>query len=285
MKQLKQVMKIILPLAAAGLFLMQGAYLLLDSRLRVEYIDMRLFYVVNCIIIICLAGTALLLFRATKIRLPIVLALTICLITFQMVMMVKQSGHIHQITDFSPDWKHTLVLKEDEDTGKTTYYRTAFGILARAQDELPYETKKDFQVKWLDHDIAAVTYKAKDDTIHQYIGTYGSRDNDLSYSYVSASMYGQWSGENTHITSGPDGITIKEDGRTETYEAKKAVQFGTTAIVLLKDGEAAWTIALNQNFLSHSNDPEPPEGNITLYKATMTDNEPILLNYAGEVPY
>ena len=65
----------------------------------------------------------------------------------------------------------------------------------------------------------------------------------------------------------------------ESYDWENIVQFGTIAVVLMKNNEAEWTIALNENFKSNSNEPAPPSGEITIYKATMDKNEPIRLEY------
>ncbi|MEH7009446.1 hypothetical protein V7087_01280 [Neobacillus niacini] len=134
-------------------------------------------------------------------------------------------------------------------------------------------------MKWLEKDIAAVTYIATDNKIHQYIGTYGDRNGGSSYSYVGPSIHGQWEGDNVRVTSASEGITIDNNGEIESYDWESIVQFGTIAIILMKKNEAQWSIALNENFKSNSNDPIPPSGEITIYKATMNDNEPITLEY------
>src|SRR5699024_6724787 len=82
---------------------------------------------------------------------------------------------IKNITSVSPDLKHVLSIKENIETGNAIYYISYYGILARPKEKLPYETIGDFKVEWLAHDVAAVTYKTVDNTIQQYIGTYGDR--------------------------------------------------------------------------------------------------------------
>ena len=130
-------------------------------------------------------------------------------------------------------------------------------------------------------DTAAVTYKAADKTIHQYIGTYGSRDG-LSYYYVGPSIYGRWSGPDAVVIAGQQGIEVRQGGRSESFDWDQVVQFGTLAIVLVREGEARWTISLNENFKVQSESLVAPIGDITLYQATMEKNKPVKLAYTGQ---
>ena len=50
------------------------------------------------------------------------------------------------------------------------------------------------------------------------------------------------------LISAPEGITIDYNGEMESYDWENIVQFGTIAVVLTKNNEAEWTIALNENF-------------------------------------
>ncbi|WP_082232868.1 hypothetical protein [Halobacillus massiliensis] len=278
--KLTKILTGVLLTIAVGLFCMQAAYLLFHTRFEVEYTDLRLFYVINIIIVVCLTVSLFLVFRMSKIWKIILPVLAVGLMTFQIVMMMNQNDRVHHVVSLSPDLKQMLVLKEDVETGQSTYYRTRYGLFARPQENLPYETKGDFKVKWLEDDVAAVTYQAADGTLHQYIGTYGYRDSGISYSYVSSSLSGKWRGENVQVTTTPEGIIVEDAGKPQLYPYDDIVQFGTLAIVLTNQDEAEWTIALNENFASHSNDPDPPEGEITLYEASMEENEPVTLEYA-----
>ncbi|WP_240455723.1 hypothetical protein [Virgibacillus sp. Bac332] len=60
---------------------------------------------------------------------------------------------------------------------------------------------------------------------------------------------------------------------------KYGVTFGTLAVVLKKNNEAAWTISLNENFEVDSAASQSNVGNIRLYKATLEENQPITLHY------
>ncbi|MDR7077368.1 hypothetical protein J2Y03_002392 [Neobacillus niacini] len=195
--------------------------------------------------------------------------------------MINHSSKTKHIVSISPDLKHLFVIKENRALGLSTYYRTYYGIFARQKESLPYKTNGEFKVKWIEKDIAAVTYQTPNWKIHQYIGTYGDRNGGHSYSYVGPSIHGQWQWENVRVTSATEGISIDYNGEMERYAWENIVQFGTIAIVLTKNDQAEWTIALSANFKSNSNEPIPPSGEIILNKATIGKNEPIRLEYVA----
>ena len=65
-------------------------------------------------------------------------------------------------------------------------------------------------------------------------------------------MQGVWQNGNMKVVSKPDGIYVMENGREEFFEWANVQQFGTLAIVLERDHQAIWTIALNEDFEVHS---------------------------------
>lgn len=208
-------------------------------------------------------------------------SILVILVLLLVGLLINHSSKINHIVSISPDLKHVFVIKENTETGQSTYYRTSYGIFARPKENLPYKTDGEFKMKWLEEDVAAVTYKATDNKIHQYIGTYGDRNGGSSYSYVGPSIHGQWEGDKVRVTSASEGITIDNNGEIESYDWENIVQFGTIAIVLTKYNAAKWTIALNGNFKSNLNELISPSGEITVYKATMYHNEPITLEYVS----
>ncbi|SFF97011.1 hypothetical protein SAMN05216353_11655 [Halobacillus alkaliphilus] len=278
-KKGKKIIGWLLFLAAIGLCCVQGVYFLLENNYSVEYIDNRLFYVINLLIIVFMTLTIFLLLTIEKKWKIIISSFAAALILLQAGLMINHSYETKQVISFSPELNHQLVIKEDSDTSQAAYYRTRYGLFVRPKEDLPYQTSGDYKVKWLEKDIAAVTYEATDRTLHQYIGTYGARDGGISYSYVASMTRGQWKGETAQVTNSSEGIVIEHKGETEHYTHENMVQFGTLALVLMENNEAKWTIALNENFESNSNAPEPPAGEITLYKATMEKNDPISLEY------
>ncbi|MGG4168922.1 hypothetical protein ABEW00_15885 [Rossellomorea vietnamensis] len=276
----KKIIGRILFILSIALFIFQMGYLFLHASYELEYIDNRLFYAFNILIVVGMFVSIFLLFpirKPWKIISPVTASI---LILLQGGLIVNHSQQIKQIVSFSPDMKNQFVLKEDRKTGEAVYYRTYYRFFARPKEVLPYETQGKFKLKWLENDIAALTYRASDNSIHQYIGTYGARDSGISYTYVGPTIQGQWKGNDVRIDSTPKGISIDYHGKSgPNYDWDNVVQFGTIAIVLMRDGEAEWTIGLNENFQSHSNDPKPPSGEITLYRASMDRVESVRLKF------
>jgi hypothetical protein len=266
----------ILLLLAMGLFTVQIGYLFLQTRLPFEYVDDRVFYLINILCALCIGGASFLLLSLT-IRLKIigfsVIGLFILVNGVQLVSQKEKS-----IISISPNFKHVLVIKENSKTGDSRYYRTYYGILARPKENLPFQAKGEWKVDWLANDVAAVTYKATNDTLQSFIGTYGDRGNGLSYYYVGAEIHGQWVGEDMKVVSHTDGISITQNGVTEEFDWDHIEQFGTLAIVLKKNEEAVWTISLNESFQVDSNAIKETVGEISLYKTTLEKNHPVILH-------
>lgn len=275
----KKITGRILFILSIALFIFQMGYLFLHGTYELEYIDNRLFYAINIVIVAGMAASIFLLFSIPKTWKVISYVTAGILILLQGGLILNHSQQTKQIVSFSPDMKNQFVLKEDRKTGEAVYYRIYYRIFARPKEVLPYKTQGQFKLKWLENDIAALTYQAADKSIHQYIGTYGARDSGISYTYVGPTIQGKWQGNGARIDSRPDGISVNYNGKSGQYSWDNVVQFGTIAIVLMRDGEAEWTIGLNENFQSHSNDPLPPSGEITLYRVSMDRVEPIRLTF------
>ncbi|WGG46344.1 hypothetical protein [Rossellomorea sp. DA94] len=273
----KKITGRILFILSIALFIFQMGYLFLHASYELEYVDNRLFYAFNILIVAGMVVSIFLLFTIPKTWKIVSYVTAGILILLQGGLILNQSQQTKQIVSFSPDMKNQFVLKEDRNTGEAVYYRTYYRIFARPKEVLPYKTQGEFKLKWLENDIAALTYKASDNSIHQYIGTYGARDSGISYTYVGPTIQGQWDGNGARVDSRPEGISVNYNGKSGQYSWDEVVQFGTIAIVLMNDGEAEWTIGLNDNFQSHSNDPKPPSGEITLYPASKGKVEPVSL--------
>ncbi len=257
-------------LAAIGLFCLQIGYLLVHDRFQVEYIDNRLFYIINIIIVICLYLAILLLFTFTK-RVKVIGAAVLgVFMAVQFVLLMQSNKEIKNIVSISPDFQHVFSVKENVQSGEALYYRSYYGILARPKEDLPRRISDDeYDVKWLADDVAAFTYQTNEGHVQQFIGTYGDRDDGLSYYYVGAEMQGVWQDGDMEVVSDTEGIRVTENGETALFEWDQIEQFGTLAIVLQQDQEAAWTIALNKDFKMRTNTPDPPSGSISLYKAAI----------------
>lgn len=265
-------------LVAIGFFCMQIGYLVLHERFQVEYVDNRLFYIINIVCLVCLTLAILLLLQSTRKFIMIISSISALLIIGHVFLLISSNNEIKNITSISPDWKHVLSIKENMESGEAIYYRSYYGILARPKEVLPEQTIGEYQVEWLAEDVGAVTYKAANNTTQQFIATYGDRGSGISYYYVGAQTHGNWQGDNIKLVSGSEGITVTENGEAEIFQWDDIHQFGTLAIVLKKNGEAAWTIALHENFQVDTGTIEANDGNILLYKATMENAEPIVLS-------
>ncbi|WP_339229250.1 hypothetical protein NSQ77_05045 [Oceanobacillus sp. FSL K6-2867] len=274
----KKIIGWVLFLVAIGFFCMQIGYLVLRARFQVEYVDNRLFYIINIVCLICLTAAILLLLQSSRKFIIIVSSISALLIIGHVALLISSNNEIKNITSISPDWKHVLSIKENVESGEAVYYRSYYGILARPKEVLPDEPMGEYQVEWLADDVGAVTYKAANNKTQQFIATYGDRGSGISYYYVGAQTHGNWKSDNVELVSGPEGIMITENGKTEMFPWDDIQQFGTLAIILKKNDEAAWTIALHENFQVDTGAVEANEGNILLYKATMEKTEPIVLS-------
>lgn len=266
---------------AIGFFCLQMGYLFIHQRFQVEYIDNRIFYMINIICVLCLSLGILFLLTLTKKWKLAVASIVILFIIINSVLLVIGNSKIKNVTSISPDFKHVLAIKQNTKTGEAVYYRNYYGILALPKETLPYKTDGEFKVEWLANDVAVVTYKATDKTIHQFIGTYGDRGGGLSYYYVGAEIQGAWKSEDIELISSPDGISVTQNGQTETFDWDQIVQFGTLAIVLTENNQAKWTISLNEDFTIDSSSATSPSGGISVYRATMDENKPFVLTYDG----
>ena len=265
-------------LIATGFFCLQVGYLFLHARFQVEYIDNRLFYIINILSLILLFLAIILLLKTSKRFKLISSGLVVLFVIAHIFLLVDSNNKIKNITSISPDFKHVFSIKENVGTGEAVYYRSYYGIFGRPKETLSYKMVGEYKIEWLAKDIAAFSYQSNENTIQQFIGTYGDRKNGLSYYYVGAEIHGTWQGDNVEVVSSPKGISVSENNHATLFEWENIKQFGTLAVVLMKNNEAIWTISLNENSMVYSDASKPTTGNIRLYKATM-ESEPITLQY------
>lgn len=268
----------ILFLCAIVFFSLQMGYLFVHERYQIEYVDNRLFYIINILGLLCLFLANLLLYKLTKKLKFICIGIAGIFIIVQIGLLVDSNEKINNITSISPNLTHVFSIKKNVTTMDAVYYRSYYGILARPKEILPDEINGEYKVEWLANDIAAFTYQSAENTIQQFIGTYGDRKDGLSYYYVGAEIQGIWQGENVEVISSQEGISVTENNKMEMFPWDNIEQFGTLAVVLKNDNEASWTIALKENFEVHSDASTPTVGNISLYKATMNKNKPVILH-------
>lgn len=203
------------------------------------------------------------------------------MIVVNLLFIVEGNKNISNTLSISPNFKNVLSIRVDKTTAEAVYYRSYFKIFARPKENLTGEIAGPLKVKWLENDIAVVTYKAKNEGIQQFVATYGDRGSGVSYYEVGSEIRGEWAGKDVKILSDQQGISINDSKKTEVFPWEQVEQFGTLAIVLKRDDMAVWTISLNKNFSADSNSYQSNSkvGNISLYKATMEDNESIKLKH------
>lgn len=264
---------------AIGFFCLQVGYFLAHEKFQIEYIDNRLFYIINICFVISLFFGVVLLLRLNKKSLWFTFIIGMALIIVNIGLCISNDQQVRNIVSISPDFKHVLSIKEDRKEGEAIYYRSFFLIFARSMEKLPYEMNGEYKVEWLADDIAALTYKAKNQTVHQFIATYGDRGSGLSYYNVGPEIQGKWQSGDVEVISDTDGITVTEKGNTERFDWDHIVQFGTLAIVLMKNDEPVWTIALDENFKVEPDSSKSLTNEIILYRATMEETQPIQMHY------
>jgi hypothetical protein len=265
-------------LVAIGLFIIQMGYLLLHDRFQMEYIDNRLFYIINLSIVICLYGAIMILFNFKRRFKAIAAGFTGVFIVMNLFLLFQSNKEIKNIISISPDANNVFSVKKTQQD-ETIYYRSYYGILARPKATLPYPITGDYHVEWLANDVAVFTYQTNDNKVQTFVGTYGDRKPGGSYYYVGMEMQGVWQDGNMKVISKPDGIHVMENRHEEFFEWANVHQFGTLAIVLERDHQAIWTITLNEDFEVHSDASGAPTGSISLYKATIERGESYNLKY------
>src|SRR5690625_3007905 len=196
-----RVMGWLLFMFAIIFFCLQMGYLYANKRFQVEYIDDRIFYLINIMSVACLVLAVIILLELTKKWKTIWISIATIFVMVNGFLLVVNNLALKNVIDISPNYKHVLSLKTNVSTGETTYYRNYYGILARPKEILPYEVVGDFKVKWLVDDIGAVTYESTDNNIHQFIASYGDRGDGGSYYQVAPHIRGQWQGENVEVIS------------------------------------------------------------------------------------
>lgn len=142
----------------------------------------------------------------------------------------------------------TLILYKNPNNNSVQIEKRIYFLFLKYQDHLPYTVSSELKYQWLTNDICAITYKSTDNTTHQYIATFGDRGNGISYLDPKTAIRGNWAAktDNSQLTLIVDGstITVTDDSNQWIYNDNDCIRFGTTAIVLCKNGIPQWSIAL-----------------------------------------
>ncbi|MEI3606590.1 hypothetical protein SPD48_12860 [Pseudogracilibacillus sp. SE30717A] len=274
------ILKWLLFLFAIGLFFVQMGYLLLQDRLQMEYVDNRLFYILNILIVVCLYVAIIMLFSFKRNFHIIGASLVSLFIILNVFLLTESNKEIKNIVSISPNLTHVFSIKEDQQLDEALYYRSYYRIVSRPKERLPSPITGDYDVRWLTNDVAVFTYETTGDKKQAFIGTYGDRNEGVAYYYVGAEIQGVWENEDVSVVSSPDEIQVIENGNTTVYDWDQIHQFGTLAIVLEKEQEADWVIALGKDFKLRSVETgNSPAGSIILYKVGIENKEVDTLNY------
>lgn len=257
------------------LIIMQLGYFLINKKYGFQYIIDNIFYYVNAAILITALLSIILLFLHKKRVIISSISLFAVLFIMNTITLRMFSTSNTSIISTSPDLKHTLLLKEDIKTGKTTSYNNVIFLFARPGEKLPYTVDGSLKTQWLTPDVCAVTYTEPNKKVHQFVSSYGNRGNTISYYYVEAALTGKWSleGKNTvnkMITADETGITITDGSSIdEHYDPKECVQVSTLGLILCRDGLPQWTIVLNADCKIGTDDLIVKGGTITLCSVSM----------------
>ncbi|MBM7690293.1 hypothetical protein BCR24_05020 [Enterococcus ureilyticus] len=186
------------------------------------------------------------------------------------------------IISLSPDAKHVFLVKETSDDQGVYYFNNYYLILARLKEKLPTNGITDYRLTWLTNETCVLTYRSKDQAVHQYIGTYGGRK--IAYSYVLSALIGVWEskdGDTSLTSSASEGIVIQEVGEREKYSFEQTVQFGTTALTINDDTNARWSISLDSEnkYDEYGDIVQNAQTKIILLKAGFDDPQKIELYF------
>ncbi|UOQ84425.1 hypothetical protein [Gracilibacillus salinarum] len=278
-----KVLQIVSLLFAVGFFCLQIGSLVVQYHYEAEYIDNRLFYIFNIMIVLALSINLLLTFKKKE-TLIIVSCAVVIFLAVQGYLLFESNQHIQQITNVSPDLREVFSVKNNIDTGTAAYYRSYYGILGRPKEDLESSISEIGNIEWIADDIAVFTYKDIGHQVRQFVGTYGDRQDGRSYSYVGAQIRGQWEGEETTLSATSEGVTIVHNGTSQFFEWEQAKQYGTLALVFSDNSQAKWTIGLGEDFHYDDNTLDPPVGSIILYEASMEGMPPVELMFSGPAP-
>src|SRR5699024_7384117 len=91
-------------LLALGFFCLQMGFLFVQAKFQVEYVDDRLFYIINILAVTCLTLAILLLLRLTKIYHIIGFSILVIFITANIMMLVSSNEKIRNITSIAPNF-------------------------------------------------------------------------------------------------------------------------------------------------------------------------------------
>lgn len=249
---------IALLVASAGgcLLLMQLMYLWVGRVYRFEYLYDVILYGVNATVILLLLAAAVLVWHR-RLRVVVGLGLAAALLFCGNLYAAALPGNALQKTLASESPRGlSCVVKVDPLTGRANLCRPSFLWFVRPKDTLAHPVAEgQLRMEWLAGDVCAVTYRSPhSDTPQVYVATYGDRSSGGAMSYygvASALAGGYWvapqSMREWTFESDDDGFLLSNFERTEHFPWEDCMQYGSTALVLYKDGQARWVVALGDD--------------------------------------
>lgn len=282
----KDVFGCLLILSAVGLIIVQIWTLTQGRELGLIYIRNVTPYVINAAAVFLFGAGGMCIEKLRPIwKRKSVIAVTAILLAAGIEVCPFCFLKQREIVDLAPDFSNTMCLKIDEN-GRAVFYRQR-GLLFGAQsDVFPFTVKDDVKVQWLENDVCALTYESpEDDQVHQFVATYGDRNEAVSYYYVANVAYGTWMpedrGENYKLEVGTGengGIDIETPEGKEHYEPEECLQYGTLAVVFPSD-DPKWTLVLNKDCVVEAGGSRIEEGGtVTLCKVAMEKTAPIIMH-------
>ena len=178
----KDVFGCLLILSAVGLIIVQIWTLTQGRELGLIYIRNVTPYVINAAAVFLFWAGGMCIEKLRPIwKKKSVIAVTAILLAAGIAVCPFCFPKQREIVDLAPDFSNTMCLKIDEN-GRAVFYRQR-GLLFGAQsDVFPFTVKDDVKVQWLENDVCALTYESpEDDQVHQFVATYGDRNEAVSY--------------------------------------------------------------------------------------------------------
>src|SRR5690625_849311 len=100
-------------LFGVGIFCLQSGFLFLHEKYHIEYVDQRLFYMLNIICVICLFLGCYLSFKITKRVKQISMTIVIIFVLLHVGLLIDSHRKVKHVIRSSPDFNHVLIIKEN----------------------------------------------------------------------------------------------------------------------------------------------------------------------------
>lgn len=180
-----------------------------------------------------------------------------------------------------PNGKNNGIIKLDTQSGQAYVCRQRFFFFVYEKERIPYTVAGKIKTQWLSSDICALTYQSPDEKTHQFVATYGVRNDGIAYSSMINAMKGSWLMMETNTSgwqfiSTKDGFKVIHGAKVEAFSFDDCVQFGTIAMVLCENGLPKYTISLDEGSTINHNDRVDSGKTMSLTPVAMTKTAPVV---------